>query len=773
MISKNRIVKEDIRRISVDLREEVQNLSGKTILIAGGAGFIGKYFVFTLEYLNKNVLDRPCKVIVIDNFISGLKDALKTNEKITIIQQDISKPFNIKENIDYIMHAASISSPIFYNKFRLETIDVGIAGTRNLLEIAREKKVKGFLFFSSSEVYGNPDPKFIPTPESYNGNVSCTGPRACYDEPKRVGETLCMTYADIYNIPVNIVRPFNIYGPGMRFDDGRVIVNCVVAALKGEKIPVYGKGTNTRTFCYISDAIVGFFKILLSNCHKEIFNIGSDEKEIQIRHLADIILGLVKNNNSKIHNVEAPNETYSDEADPNRRCPDLTKIRTMLDYKPKISLITGLKRFVAWAKELETQGFIVEKNNKFEKRCRVCGSENLKKIISLGKIPLANNLISEKEIGKEELFPLEVIYCNNCYLCQLSYVVSPEKMFRHYVYVSSTTETFKKYFKEMAESITRQFKLNSNSLVVDIGSNDGLLLKNFKELGVKVIGVEPALNLMVLAKKNEVHTINNFFNEAVVAEIIRIKGKPDVITATNVFAHVADIAEFTNNVKRLLKENGIFCIEVQYLLDTIQKLTFDNIYHEHLSYFSILSLNEFFKRHGMELFKIEHVDSHGGSIRVFIQKKGGKYAVDYSVKKFIKQEKAAALDSLETYERFAERIYTIKSKFQSFMNKIKSEGKRVVGYGAPAKATTFLNFCDIDNKYINYVVEDNPLKQGLIIPGVKIPIVGKEKLENELPDYIIILAWNFVDEILKKNEHYRQKGVKFIIPLPEPRIIQN
>jgi len=767
-MNKSKIISEDIKRIAGDIQDIAQQLKGKTILIAGGAGFLGRYLVLTLEYLNKNVLEKPCKIIVIDNFISGLKSSLEVDENLTLIQHDISKPLILSEPVHYIMHAASIASPVFYNKFRIETIDVGFLGTRHLLELAREKKVESFMFFSSSEVYGNPDPKFIPTAETYLGNVSCTGPRACYDEPKRIGETLCMTYADIYNIPVKIVRPFNIYGPGMRLDDGRVVSNFAVSAIKGEKMPVYGDGNNTRTFCYISDAIVGFYKLLLSSHNREIFNIGSDEQEIPIKHLADIIFGLVENDNSRVQLIEGPSAVYDRKTDPNRRCPDLTKIRTMVGYKPKITLVTGLKRFICWAnEELCAQGF----SHKLEKNCRICGNDGLKKVLSLGRTPLANNLISVKDIGKEELFPLELMYCDNCHLCQLSYVVPPEKLFKHYVYVTSTTDTFKKHFKSMAEKITKQFNFNFGSLVLDIGSNDGLLLQYFKELGVRTIGVEPADNIVKIARENGIDTINDFFNENTTESIIKIKGKADIVTANNVFAHTDGIKGMTENVKKILKPDGVFCIEVQYLLDTIQKLTFDNIYHEHVSYYSVLSLNEFFKRMNMEIFQVEHVDSHGGSIRVFVQNKGGKHTPDLSVNEFIEREKLAGLDKFETYEKFADKVYLIKTKFQNFMKNLKANNKHIAGYGAPAKATTFLNFCEIDKSYIDYIVEDNPLKHGLVVPGVNIPIVGKNFLETSLPDYIAILAWNFAPEILKKNENLRLKGVQFIVPAPEPRNI--
>jgi len=345
----NRVIQEDVEIIANDIENLTGKLSGKTLLIAGGAGFLGRYFLSTLSYLNKNVLKEPCKVICVDNFLTGLKNLNIDDSNLTLIQHDVNTPLKIEGNIDYIIHAAGIGSPVFYNQFKIETIDVGTIGTKNMLELAREKNVESFLFFSSSEVYGDPDPRFIPTPETYNGNVSSIGYRAVYDESKRLGETFCMTYFQIYNVPVKIVRPFNVYGPGMRLDDYRVIPNFIVNALKGNTIPVYGTGKNTRTFCYVSDAITGFLKVLLSDHSGEVFNVGNQDVEITMLDLAEIIAE-VFGNSINIEKRLGPNETYMS-ADPKRRCPDITKIRSLLGYNPKVDLKSGLDRFIEWAKD--------------------------------------------------------------------------------------------------------------------------------------------------------------------------------------------------------------------------------------------------------------------------------------------------------------------------------------------------------------------------------------------------------------------------------------
>ena len=767
-MTESRIIQDDMLGIAEELKEVAGRLNGKTVFISGGAGFLGRYLVATLDYLNKHVLVHPCKIIVADTFISGTRDAVPQSEHILMLQQDVSKPFTISGAVHFILHAASIASPIFYNKFRMETIDAGVLGTKNLLELAREKNVESFLFFSSSEVYGNPDQAHIPTKEDYNGNVSCIGPRACYDEPKRIGETLCMTYAEIYNLPVKIVRPFNIFGPGMRLDDGRVVPNFVVSAMKGEKIPIYGEGFNTRTFCYIADAITALYLVLLSDQNREVFNVGSDEQELSMKHLADIVIGLVQNDEAQVHLVEGANIMYHAKVDPQRRCPDLTKIRTKIGYKPKVSLVTGLRRFITWAREeLERQS----RGYGPQKACRICANPVLLPVVSLGDSPLANNLLTADNKQTAEFFPLEMLYCPTCHLCQLSYVTPPEKMFKHYVYVTSTTNTFRQHFSEYADTLAREFTLNATSLVVDIGSNDGLLLSCLKDKGVRVMGIEPAENIVEIARRNGIDTLCDFFTESAANDVLRIKGKADVITANNVFAHINNIRDVVKNAKLLLKDNGVFCIEVQYLLDTIQKLTFDNIYHEHLSYFSLLALDEFFRRNDMEVFHVQHVDSHGGSLRVFVQRKGAIHAIQPTVAETIAHERQAGLDRYEIYQRFAQEVYAIKARFKNFISAVRSQGKRIVGYGAPAKATTFLNFCAIDSNSIEYIIEDNALKHGLTVPGVNIPIVSHEHFERDHPDYVAVLAWNFTDEILRNNEQQKQRGIKFVLPHPEPRVL--
>lgn len=345
------IMSQDIRHIAVRIKKEAKVLSGARLLISGGSGFLGSYIIGTIDYLNKKYLKKPCKVISVDNFITGKKRSILEEidpSMLTQIEADVTKPFNVDGPVDFVIHAAGIASPVFYKKYPLETAESAIFGAKNLLELAKEKKVKSFLFFSSSEIYGDPDPNFIPTPETYHGNVSCIGPRSCYDESKRLGETLCMIYHEKYGVPVKIVRPFNVYGPGMWPDDKRVVPSFLSAALSDKPLHVHDKGNQTRTFCYITDAITGFMKVILSEKGGEVFNIGNDMNEVNMLNLAQTVASVFERD-IEVKTVEYP-KAYPQE-EPKRRRPDLTKARTILGYEPLVELKAGLKRTLKWYRE--------------------------------------------------------------------------------------------------------------------------------------------------------------------------------------------------------------------------------------------------------------------------------------------------------------------------------------------------------------------------------------------------------------------------------------
>ena len=392
----------------------------------------------------------------------------------------------------------------------------------------------------------------------------------------------------------------------------------------------------------------------------------------------------------------------------------------------------------------EDRSFLL-KNYKLN--CRCCDSKNLKRVISLGYQPLANNLLNSPA-EQDEFFPLEVNYCQDCYNCQLSYTVEAEKLFSHYLYLSSTGLSFVNHFKEAAKSYINQFNLNKDTAqIIDVGSNDGIALKPFKDLGFKnILGIEPAKNLAKIANDSGIKTIQGFLNKDLIR---KINERADLILASNVFAHVDDIKSISDCFFSLLKKDGVLIIEVQYLLNTLLDFTFDNIYHEHVNYWSVLSLNNFFNKQDAKLFKVEKINTHGGSIRVFITKDKSK-KTDKSVEDFINKEKELGLDKFKIYEEFSKKVKQIKNNVKKNITNLKNNKKTIVGYGSPAKATTALNFYNI-SKEIDFIIEDNSLKQEKFLPGVKIPIKSKKFLK-EKPDYLLVLAWNFFEDIKKNNK---------------------
>ncbi len=345
-------MQDDVRSIIDNLGVDAQRFAGKTVLLAGGAGFLGRHLIAVFSRLNKDVLSKPCRIISADNYITGDQVALheggRNDPNIVNVWADVTYPLPVREDLHFILHAAGVASPVFYMKYPIETIESAVQGVKNLLELARKNSgLEGFLFFSSSEIYGDPDPRSVPTPETYHGYVSSVGPRACYDESKRLGETIATVYQQRFNVPVTIVRPFNIFGPGMKHNDRRVVPMFTYEALNDRSLPVHGDGAQTRTFCYITDAITGVLKTLLKGKPGEAYNIGNSDNEISMRNLALMFSELIPG--ATVQNISYPDSYPAGE--PQRRCPDLTKAAQHLGYASKVDLRTGLSRFIGWARE--------------------------------------------------------------------------------------------------------------------------------------------------------------------------------------------------------------------------------------------------------------------------------------------------------------------------------------------------------------------------------------------------------------------------------------
>lgn len=401
--------------------------------------------------------------------------------------------------------------------------------------------------------------------------------------------------------------------------------------------------------------------------------------------------------------------------------------------------------------------------------CRICKGIVLRKIMSFGKTPPANAFLRKEQLAvPEQLFPLDVYLCQACGLVQLVDVVSPDVLFRDYVYVSSTAASFAAHFAAFAASACARFSLGGGSLVVDIGSNDGVLLAPFRERGIAVLGIEPAATVAEIARQRGIETVPAFFSAELAGELAK-KRRASVITATNVFAHINELDDALTGVRLLLAEDGVFIIEVPYLGDLIEKNLFDTVYHEHLSYFALKPLSVLFERFGMAIVDVEKVGTHGGSIRVYAKKAPADASP--AVAEFRAKEQLLQLDAAETYRAFMQKIEKNRAALAALLLQLKADGKSVAGYGAPAKSTTLLHYFGIGAETIGYIVDDSAYKQGLYTPGTHIPVVGPELLHQRRPDCLLILAWNFADEIMKKNEWFSRSGGKFIVPVPEPKVL--
>ena len=414
---------------------------------------------------------------------------------------------------------------------------------------------------------------------------------------------------------------------------------------------------------------------------------------------------------------------------------------------------------------------MTKENYTLEQKCRICSSTNLTMILDLGEQPPANSFIDKNELNSSESkFPLRLFWCTDCYLVQLLDIVDKEYLFKNYFYMTSASKPIVDHFKKYAHNVFEEFlKEEANPFVVEIGSNDGSLLSEFKKLGTQILGIEPATNLSNLANQSNITTKNTFFSSQVCKEIIKSRNAT-VVVANNVIAHVEDLQDLMHGIQILLDKNGVFIFEVPYLVDLIKKLEFDTIYHEHLSYFSILPLLKLVEQFGLEIFDIRKQSVHGGTLRIFVSKKNN-YSINDSVKIFIDDEYSLGLDKIEFYHKFSTNIIKLKKNLIELLLRLKNENKSIFGYGASAKGNVLLNFCDIANENLDFIIDTTPLKQGKFTPGTHIPIIPPEKiLEKGKNDVALLLAWNYADSILKKEELFRKNGGKFLIPVPEPHL---
>jgi SAM-dependent methyltransferase len=402
-------------------------------------------------------------------------------------------------------------------------------------------------------------------------------------------------------------------------------------------------------------------------------------------------------------------------------------------------------------------------------RCRSCGGANLELILSLGETPLANALLTaEQRAEPEARFPLDLVYCPDCALVQITETVPPEQLFSHYLYLSSFSDTMLQSAEELANRLTDRRQLGAASLVVELASNDGYLLQYYQRRQVPVLGIEPAANVAKVAEERGIPTLVRFFGEEVGREL-RTEGKTaDVVHANNVLAHVADLNGFVAGIALLLKDNGVAVIEVPHVKALVEHLEFDTIYHEHLCYYSLTALQPLFRRHGLTIVDVERLPIHGGSLRFYASKSGTPSA---AVHELLAEEAQAGIASFDFYRDFGEKVAGLRERLRSLLRSLKQERRRLAAYGASAKGSTLLNYFGIDGDTLDFVVDRSTVKQGLYTPGTHLPILPPEALMERRPDYVLLLSWNFADEILAQQAAYRKQGGRFIIPIPDVKVV--
>lgn len=769
------------------------------ILVTGHQGYIGTVLTPMLAEAGHDVVGLDSDLYELCTFAAGgaIPDVPSIRKDVRDVEPGDFLGF------DAVMHLAGLSNDPLGDFRRETTFEINYAATMTVARAAKAAGVERFIYSSTCSNYGASGSDFIDETSPFN-------PITPYGESKVQSELELAQLIDD-GFCVTSLRSATAYGLGPRLRFDLVLNNLVAWAVTTGRIHMKSDGLSWRPIVHIKDIAQAFRRVVEAPVEKvrgEAFNVGVTEHNYQIRDLAGIVAEVVPNCELQFAEGAGPDKrSYRVNCDKIRRVlPDFVpqwspamgaqeiyeacraSSLTLEEFEgPRYQRIGHIKQLIdtnqidemlaytetaraCWDQEVTMPSveFIADAS---DCGCISCGYVGLEPILNLGEMPRSDGLLRKEDIsGQERLVPLRLAFCPECSLVQLLETRPPEEMFGDdYVYFSSVSEDLMAHSREHALSLIEQRGLGGDSLVVEIASNDGYMLKNFLDVGVPVLGIDPASQPVKLAREKGIETINDFFGCDLARRVVAEHGRrADVIIANNVVAHVEDQNDLVAGFAELVADNGAVVVEFPYVRDLIDHGEFDTIYHEHRCYFSLGSAKALFARHGLYLNEARRLPIHGGSLRLTF---GKTEAPSPHLVKMLAEERASGLNDIGYYEDFARRVQTFRREARRLIGEIRASGGRIAAYGAAAKGTIMLNYLGLNGDVIDFIVDRNPAKQGKYMPGVRVPILGPTELEANPPDVLILLPWNFRDEILRQQQGYLAQGGRILVPIPDLEMV--